>query len=245
MTVGSKNYLLPRQTTTQDAEHMTARLATLAALVIVGLAGCASAAPVSTPTTAPPVVQPSPTATPEPVVPAELVVRGAGVELYDSEGTQIGSFIWADETADALEVLELAFGLAPTPGTRTGDGTHFADFDSYDFTGFIYFSANNLDKPRNEYFLPSTVQVDTGEPINGVSIRTLDELAVGGTLAEVLALSPAINYVEALGTAYLVDAVDPAKVLDLDHSTDMVAAVVDPDGTIVRILAPYQSRLLS
>jgi len=25
---------------------------------------------------------------------------------------------------------------------------------------------------------------------------------------------------------------------------DMVAAVVNPDGTIVRVLAPYQSRLL-
>jgi len=223
---------------------MTIRLATLAALIMVGLAGCASPTPLSTPTAAPPVIEPSETATPDPVVPAELVVRGAGIELYDSEGTRIGSFIWADETAVALEVLELAFGPAPTPGTRTGDGTHFANYDSYDFMGFSYFTATNLDKPRNEYFLPSSVQVDTGEPINGVSIRTLDNLAVGGVLAEVLALSPAITYPDDLGTAYLVDAVDPARVLVLDEMVDMVAAVVNPDGTIVRVLAPYQSRLL-
>jgi len=224
---------------------MPRRLLALAALAVLGLAGCAT--PASTPTAAPVTEAPSSTPTPEPVaapVPAELVVRGAGVELYDSEGTLIGSFVWADETADALEVLELAFGPAPTPGTRTGDGTHYANYDSFDFMGFSYFSANNLEKPRDKYFLPSSVQVDTGEPINGVSIRTLDDLTVGGELADVLAASPPLNYPHALGTAYLVDAVDPSKIPITDDFTDMVAAIVDPDGTIMRIVAPYQSRQL-
>ncbi len=226
---------------------MPRRLLALAALAVIGLTGCATPAPASTPTAAPVTETPSSTTTPEPVaapVPAELVVRGAGVELYDSEGTLIGSFVWADETADQLEVLELAFGPAPTPGTRTGDGTHYANYDSYDFMGFSYFTATNLQKPRNEYFLPSSVQVDTGEPINGVSIRTLDDLTVGGDLADVLAASPPLNYPDALGTAYLVDAVDPSKIPIPDEITDMVAALVDPDGTIMRIIAPYQSRQL-
>ena len=220
-------------------------LVALAALSLIGLTGCTTSAPVTTPTVAPTAEEPAGSPTPEPeAVPAELVVRGAGVELYDSEGTLISSFVWADETADQLDVLELAFGPAPTPGTRTGDGTHYADYDSYDFMGFTYFTAMNLEKPRNEYFLPSSVQVDTGEPINGVSVRTLDDLTVGGELADVLAASPPLNYPDALGTAYLVDPVDPSKIPLLDDFTDMVAVMVDPDGTIMRIVAPYQSRQL-
>lgn len=222
---------------------MTSRLFALAALAVLGLTGCAS--PVTTPTTAPTVVEPSSTPSPEPeAVPAELVVRGGGVELYDSEGALVGTFIWADETETALEVLELAFGPAPPPGLREGDGTHYADFASYDFMGFIYFSAVGLEKPRNEYFLPSIVQVDTGEPINGVSIRTVDDLTVGGDLADVLAAAPSLDYPDPVGTAYLFDAVDPSKIALLDDFTDMVAVMVDPDGTIMRIVAPYQSRSL-
>jgi len=187
--IHSRYCSLPRATRTRNAVLMRTRLAAVAALSLVTLVGCSTPAPVVTPTAAP-VTSPSATPEPEAAVPNELVVRGAGVELYDTDGTLVGSFIWADETETALEVLELAFGPAPAPGTRTGDGTHYADYDSYDFMGFIYFTATNLEKPRNEYFLPSSVQVDTGEPINGVRVRTLDQLAVGGTLADVLAASP-------------------------------------------------------
>ncbi len=218
----------------------------LAALAVVGLTGCAASTPSSPATVSPAAEAPASSATPESEapVPAELVVRGAGVELYGSDGVLMGSFVWADETETALEVLELAFGPAPTPGTRTGDGFHYANYDRYDFMDFSYFTATNLEKPRDEYFLPSSVQVDTGEPINGVSIRTLDDLRVGGTLAQVLALSPEVNYPDPLGTAYLVDAVDPSLVAVEDDFTDMVAAIVDPDGTLVRIAAPYLSRWL-
>jgi len=230
--------------TTQDAERMTIRLAALAAFVIVGLAGCAPPTPLSTPTAAPPVIEPSPTATPEPVVPAELVVLSSGVELYDSEGAMVGSFAWADETATALALLETAFGPVPVPSIRAGDGTHYPDFEAYDFAGIIYFSAIGLEKPRTEYFLPATVQVNTGSPINGVSVRTAAGLRVGATLADVLALTPELNYPHPLGTAYLIDPVDPALVSDPMNYTDMVAAVVDAAGTLRQLVAPYQSRTL-
>lgn len=224
---------------------MPRRLLTIAALAVIGLSGCAAPVPPTTPTAAPAVDEPSSTPSPEPeAVPADLVVRGGGVELYDSEGALVGSFVWADETETALEVLELAFGPAPTPGLREGDGTHYADFATYDFSGLIYFTAVSLEKPRTEYFLPSIVQVDTGEPINGVSIRTIDDLTVGGDLDDVLDAFPSLEYPDPLGTAYLFDAVDPSKIASLDDFTDMVAVMVDPDGTIMRIVAPYQSRQL-
>lgn len=225
---------------------MPRRLLALAALAVLSLTACAAPAPSSTPTAAPAAASatPSPTpTTPSAPVPAELVVRSVGVQLYDSAGTEIGAFAWADETATALAVLELAFGPAPVPSIRAGDGTHYADYEAYEFLGgFTYFTAINLEKPRAEYFLPATVQVDTGEPINGVNIRTADGLRVGGTLAQVQALSPPLNYPHALGTAYLVDPVDPSVVPDPENATDMVAAIVDGDGTIMRISAPYPSR---
>jgi len=46
------------------------------------------------------------------------------------------------------------------------------------------------------------------------------------------------------GTAYLLDPVDASKIPIFDEFTDMVAILVDPDGTIMRIAAPYPSRQL-
>lgn len=220
---------------------MRTRLAAVAALSLVALAGCSTPAPVVTPTAAAPAISPSVTPEPEVAVPSELVVRGAGVELYDTDGTLVGSFVWADETEAALEVLELAFGPAPAPGLNLGDGTHYADYETYDFDGLLYFSAIDLGKPRNEYFLPATVQIDAAE-IDGVSIRTVDGISVGGPGADVRALSPALDYPHAEGVAYLLDPVDPSRVSDPEDATDMVAAVVGAADRVVRLMAPYPSR---
>lgn len=168
-------------------------------------------------------------------------MRGAGIELYDSDGALLGSFVWADETEAALEVLELAFGPAPAPGLNLGDGTHYADYETYDFGGVLYFSAIGLEKPRDEYFLPATVQVDVAE-IGSVSIRTVDGIRVGGPGADVRALSPALDYPHAEGIAYLLDPVDASLVDVPDEATDMVAAVVGQADRVVRLIAPYPSR---
>ena len=220
---------------------MRTRLVALTTLALVALVGCSNPAPVATPTPAAPASSPSATPEPEAPVPAEVVVRGGGVELYDSDGTLIGSFVWADETDAALEVLELAFGPAPAPGLNVGDGSHYADFETYDFGGLLYFSAVGLEKPRNEYFLPATVQIDSGE-IGTVSIRTIDGIHVGGSGADVRALSPALDYPHAEGVAYLLDPVDPSRVSDPEDATDMVAAVVGQGDRVVRLIAPYPSR---
>lgn len=220
---------------------MRTRLAAVAALSLVALVGCSNPAPVVTPTAAAPATSPSAAPEPEEATPSELVVRGAGVELYDTDGALVGSFVWADETETALEVLELAFGPAPIPGLNVGDGTHYADYETYDFGGLLYFSAIDLGKPRNEYFLPATVQVDAAQ-IGEVSIRTVDGLRVGGSGADVRALSPALDYPHTHGIAYLLDPVDPARVNDPEDATDMVAAVVGEADRVVRLIAPYPSR---
>ncbi len=220
-------------------------LAALATMAALTLAACVPATPAVAPSSSPP-SSPSNTPTSAPPaapVPAELVVTSTGVELYDSSGARVDGFTWPEETPDALAVLERAFGPAPAPSIRAGDGGHYADYEAYAFAGgFTYFSAINLGKPRDEYFLPSSVQVDTGEPINGVRIRSADGLRVGGTLADVQALAPAREYPHPLGIAYLVDPVDPSLVMSPDQATNMVAAIVDPDGTLIRIIAPYPSQ---
>lgn len=168
---------------------------------------------------------------------AGLVVRGGGIELYDSNATLIDSFLWSDETAEALAVLELAFGPAPVPGVREGDGSHYPDYDTYDFGGFVYGTAVGISKPRTEEFLPSWVNVTTRAPINGVSIYTVDGLHVGTPLEQVLALlaDPGLTRPAWQGTAYLFDPVDPTR------NSNTVSLVVDESGVVVLIDAPRYS----
>lgn len=188
----------------------------------------------------------SPDATAEPeAVPAELAIGNRGVQLYDSDGAEIGAFAWADETTTALAVLEQAFGAAPTPTINPGDGTHFADYEVYTFAGGVtYYSAINLEKPRAEYHLPSSIIIEAAGPINGVAFRTTQGLQIGGTLAQVLALSPVDSSTHPLGTLYMLDPVDPSLIGDPENSTDTVGVIVNGAGTVVRIAAPYESNPL-
>ncbi len=184
------------------------------------------------------------TAEPE-AVPAEVVIGNRGVQLYDSTGAEIGAFAWADETATALAVLEQAFGAASPPTITPGDGTHFADYQVYAFAGGVtYYTAINLEKPRAEYHLPSSVVVEAPGPTGRVTVRTTDGVRVGGTLAEVLALSPPDSRPHSLGTLYLVDPVDPSLIGNPEESTDTVGVIVNGSGSVVRISAPYESNSL-
>jgi len=178
-------------------------------------------------------------------VPAELVISTVGVQLYDSEGTEIGAFAWADEATTALPVLETAFGDPSATGLVPGDGSHYADYETYTYTGgFMYYTAINLGKPRSEYHAPSSVRVDASGPINGVVVRTSRDLKVGSPLAHVLALSPALNRPHPLGTVYMLDPLEPAAVGDPEDSTDTVGVIVNSSGSISVIIAPWETNPL-
>ncbi len=231
---------------------MLTRTLSLAVVMMVALTACTAPAPApsAAPTTATSPTSaastPTPTASADPVaVPAELVVSTLGVQLYDSEGTEIGAFAWADEATTALAVLEIAFGAPSATALVEGDGTHIADYETYTYSGgFTYLSATNLGKPRSEFHLPSAVQIDTGSAINGVTVRTTRDLRVGGTLAQVLALSPVINRPHPLGTVYLLDPVDPSVIGDPENSTDTIGVIVNGSGAIVKIISPWESNPL-
>ncbi len=178
-------------------------------------------------------------------MPAELVVLNVGVQLYDSEGTEIGAFGWADEATRALQVLELAFGAPVSTGLIPGEGAHTADYETYTFEGGLtYYTAVNLGKPRNEFHTPAIVRVDPSTDDTGVDIQTPQGLQVGGTLAEVLALSPVANRPHILGTVYMIDPVDPSIVGAAEDSTDTIGIIVDGAGAIVEIMTPFPTNPL-
>jgi hypothetical protein len=227
---------------------MLSRILPIALIATLALTACSSPAPVATPSAgaASSSSTPSPTPTPEPeAVPAELVVLNVGVQLYDSEGTEIGAFSWADEATRALDVLEVAFGEPVSTGLIPGDGTHTADYETYTFEGGLtYYTAINLEKPRNEFHAPSIVRVDPSTDDVGVTIHTPQGLEVGGTQAEVLALSPVANRRHMLGTVYMIDPVDPSLVSAPEDSTDTIGIIVDAAGVIVQIMTPYPTNPL-
>ncbi|MFM2352685.1 MAG: hypothetical protein RLZZ608_91 [Actinomycetota bacterium] len=227
---------------------MLSRILPVALIATLALSACAAPAPVASPSAAAASSSsaPSPTSTPEPEpVPAELVVLNVGVQLYDSAGTEIGAFAWADEAPRALEVLELAFGAPVSTGLIPGEGAHTADYETYTFEGGVtYYTAINLEKPRNEFHAPSIVRVDPSTDDVDVTIRTPQGLEVGGTQAEVLALSPVANRRHMLGTVYLIDPVDPSLVSAPEDSTDTIGIIVDAGGVIVQIMTPFPTNPL-
>ncbi len=221
------------------------RLTATLALAAVALAGCASS-PSAGPAAAPAPSSSAPSASPSPQVeetsPAELVIRGWGVELLDDESDVMASFVWADAPDEALAVLEMAFGPAPDPYIEPGDGTHIADFESYDFGGLIYQTAL-IEKDREDYFLPSIIRITSSGPVNGVSLAAPGGLAPGDSLDRALALEPADrrDYFPEGHEALLFDPVDPASFGEEAGGTDTVAALVDPSGIVVELRAPFPS----
>jgi hypothetical protein len=227
---------------------MLSRILPLALIATLALSACSTPTPAASPSAAAASSSStaSPASTPEPEpVPAELVVLNVGVQLYDSEGTEIGAFAWADEAPRALDVLELAFGAPVTTGLIPGDGGHNADYETYTFKGGLtYFTAINLEKPRSEFHAPSIVRIDPSTDDVDVTIRTPQGLEVGGTQAAVLALSPVANRLHMLGTVYMIDPVDPSIVGAAEDSTDTIGIVVDAAGVIVEIMSPFPTNPL-
>jgi len=220
------------------------RFAVSLALASLMITGCASAAPTGSAAAPPTGSTPSPSASPqeEQPAPAELVVRGWGVELLDQESEVMASFAWDDAPDDALALLELAFGPAPDPYIERGDGTHIADFEVYDFGGLVYQTAL-IEKDREDYFLPSIIRVTASGPLNGVRLAAPGGLAAGDSLEFALALEPVDrrDHVPEGHEALLFDPVDPAALGEEAGGTDTVAALVDPSGVVVELRAPFPS----
>lgn len=221
--------------------RLTATLA-LAALALTGRASSPPAGPAAAPQPSSSAPSESPSPEVEEQSPAELVVRGWGVEILDEESDVMASFVWADAPDDALAILEMAFGPAPDPYIEPGDGTHIADFESYDFGGLIYQTAL-IENHREDYFLPSVLRITASGPLNGVRLAAPGGLAPGDSLDSALALEPTDrrDYFPEGHEALLFDPVDPASFGEEAGGTDTVAALVDPSGIIVELRAPFPS----
>jgi len=212
----------------------------LAALLLaLALTSCA---PGPTPPPSPNVTEAAATpipSTPEPVLePSEIVVGPDGFVVAHADESAPFVFAWADDPAPALAELEELFGAAPEVTIAPpGEGSpHYAPSDSYSWDSFTIFVAQ-LDRPRDEYLMPSFVRL-TGDESHGVRLTSRLGISVGDDIAAVLLLNPAPEVLsfpsdEGQITYYYADfSTDPAV-------SRAVLFGPAPDGSVVeRIFAP-------
>lgn len=213
---------------------------TLIALTAVALAGC-SANPLAPASPSPGESPVESSSTPDPTGPetVEIIVDGSGFSLVDADGATTFTHLWPDEVAPAVAALAEAFGADPVMSLRDGSGGHFADFDLYTWGDFTLGDAVGLEKSRDDYFLPSLVEV-TAPEIEGIAVRSASGPTVGSPVAEVALVTPLVHD----GTDYRVDPVDPSLVPPTPggETTDMVTLRADgSDTTIIMLTAPTLS----
>ncbi len=224
----------------------------LVALAVAAAAALTACAPTSsgparpTPASTAPASTPAPTPDQGPSA-AAVVVDGDGFDVVDTAGVVVFEHAWADEVDPAVAALTDAFGSVAETSFEDGDDTHVADYDVYTWGGFALGDAVGLEQPREDYFLPSWVRVETAA-VGDVAIRSRSGLGVGSSVAEVAAVEPVVREQADAATpaVYRIDAADPSLTLEQlsppADPTDMVGLVADAaDAVIVRLAAPELS----
>lgn len=144
----------------------------------------------STPSPAAPTPAPSETQTEDPT--ASAVLLGAdGFTIVADDGSELYAYGWRDDAEAAVAALTDAFGSEPSESVYEGDGSHFPDYTSYDWEGFLFrdMIVTEDGKPRDEYFVPSYVSVTANE-VGDVAVTPEFDLAIGLTADDVRALGP-------------------------------------------------------
>jgi hypothetical protein len=183
------------------------------ALGVVGCTGPSSASPSGTlapSPTASPAPTPTPTPTPEPEAAGSIVVRAGGFDIVGESGTVLFRHDWPDEVAPAVAELSEVFESEPAVGERQGDNTHFPDYRLYEWSGFELRDAVDLQRPRDEYFASSGVDIDVAA-VNGIDLVTESGLRVGSTFDEVAAAGYVDKFVNGESTSFLLSDEDGSQ----------------------------------
>lgn len=122
---------------------------------------------------------------------SEVVLGADGFSIVADDGSELYSYGWRDDAEAAVAALSDAFGSEPSESVYEGDGSHFPDYTSYDWEGFMFrdMIVTEEGKPRDEYFVPSYVMT-TVNAVGDVAITPEFDLAIGLTADEVRALGP-------------------------------------------------------
>lgn len=144
----------------------------------------------STPSPAAPTPAPSETQTEDPMA-SEVVLGAGGFTIVADDGSELYAYGWRDDAEAAVAALTDAFGFEPSESVYEGDGTHFPDYSSYVWEGFMFrdMIVTEDGKPRDEYFVPSYVSV-TANAVGDVAVTPEFDLAIGLAADDVRALGP-------------------------------------------------------
>ena len=211
---------------------------------VIGTAGCASGTPSSPPTT-PAAESPSPTpeetTTPTPTEQPEaeaerIVVSAETIVVLASDGTELASYDYFQDTAELVDGLTEVFGREPVD-TPFGGDTHSPAGTQWSWDGFAILDDDREPTPPHT---PNHLVDITATEVDGIALETADGFGVGTSADDVLAAPDAEPYPE---TGIIqVDAVP----LDFDDPicpeggcTLSVRLVTDEPGDVIeRMLAP-------
>lgn len=144
----------------------------------------------TTPSPPAPTPAPSETQTEDPTA-SEVVLGAGGFTIVADDGSELYAYGWRDDAAAAVAALTDAFGSEPSESVYEGDGTHFPDYSSYVWEGFMFrdMIVTEEGKPRDEYFVPSYVMV-TANAVGDIAVTPEFDLAIGLTADDVRSLGP-------------------------------------------------------
>jgi hypothetical protein len=154
----------------------------------VGTVGCAPGSPSSAPTT-PVAEDPSPTPTPTEQAEPEaerIVVGGESIVVLASDGTELASYDYFQDTADLVDGFTELFGSAPVETPVEGDPHSPAGIE-LDWDGFAIRDDERAGSPP---YTPNHLVSVTAAEVDGIRIETTAEFTVGTPLEEVRAEAP-------------------------------------------------------
>ncbi len=194
------------------SRRTTILIASIAAVILIAAAvavflfaqrdaqpAAAPSSPVPTPTASPATTAPTsaptsaPTPTPTESAPraSEVVMAATGFTIAGDDGSPMLEFRWRDEVGPAVTALTEAFGAEPNVGVYPGDGNHFPDYTTYDWSGFTLYDMIEVpgDKPRAEYSIPTWISIRSND-VSGVPVAPEFALAIGATADAVRSNGP-------------------------------------------------------
>lgn len=187
-----------------------------------------------------PAPTPTPTATPTPDVRVtDIEVTAETIKLHNGDGVVVSTFDYFQPAEDVIAGLTAAFGASPTSAPYRV--THAAGI-KYSWDGFdLHDEEVPTEVPHSTNYWVLVAAPD----VNGVSVRTVDGIAVGDSAPELEAAYPETATRVTVSESERLDVyVGVTELPPMDDSADFVPTfsvfiiAEDPEGTVTDFRAP-------
>lgn len=211
-------------------------LSVLAALVAVGVTGCAPEDSVAEPTSSPPsstTATPTPTSTP---VPGFLVLDADSFSVTTADGVEIDSYTFLEDPADIVAALTAVFAVEPTVTSSPGD-------DVCDPATTVYAWDSTLLVVADDNFAPTYGLVSNASDEGGsVRVETAAGGRVGGSFDDHLAQIPGMPHVsfdnDGERLEFALESLSSFEADDRPDTDRLGVRIVGVDGVIDFISSP-------